>query len=93
MFTKSLALEVAKFGINVNAIAPGRIITGGTQKKMSGMGQEEMKKMMNEFIKLIPLGRLGNPDDIAKAAVFLASSAADHMTGSLIVADGGRLLL
>ncbi len=93
MFTKSLALEVAKFGINVNAIAPGRIITEGTQKKMSGIGQEEMQKMMNEFIKLIPLGRLGNPDDIAKVAVFLASSAADYMTGSLIVVDGGRLLL
>ncbi len=92
MFTKALALEVAKFGINVNAIAPGGIMTEGAQKGTPAMGQEEMQKMMNEFMRLIPLGRLGNPDDIAKVAVFLGSSASDYMTGSLIVVDGGRLL-
>ena len=92
MFTKNFALEVAKYGINVNAIAPGGIATEGTGMA-GGKQSEEMKKMLEEFKKLIPMGRMGTPDDIAKVAVFLASNASDYMTGSLVVVDGGRLLM
>ncbi len=94
MFTKNFALEVAKHGILVNAIAPGDILTEGASKATAagGLSQEAMKAMMDALIKMIPLGRMGNPDDIAKVAVFLASSAADYMTGSLVIVDGGRLL-
>ena len=49
--------------------------------------------MLEEFKQQIPMGRLGKPDDIAKVAVFLSSSASDYMTGSLVVVDGGRLLM
>ncbi len=94
MFTKNFALEVAKSGITVNAIAPGGIATEGTG--MSGSGNpasEEIRRMLEDFKKQIPMGRMGTPDDIAKVAVFLASSASDYMTGSLVVVDGGRLLM
>ncbi len=94
MFTKSLALEVGKHGILVNAIAPGGIRTEGTAKPLegSGMTEAQMKAMMEGFLKQIPLGRMGEPDDIAKAAAFLASDYADYITGETLVVDGGRLL-
>ncbi len=94
MFTKNFALEVAPHGIQVNAIAPGGITTEGASRPLAGLGltAEQLQHMTAEFAKLIPLGRMGVPDDIAKVAVFLASSAADYMTGELIVVDGGRLL-
>ena len=95
MFTKNFALEVAKYGINVNAIAPGGIATEGSSlsSPMSKMSKEEIEKITAGFIAQIPPGRMGLPDDIAKVAMFLASSAADYMTGSLVVVDGGRLLM
>jgi 3-oxoacyl-[acyl-carrier protein] reductase len=51
-----------------------------------------MAAMMEQFAAQIPVGRMGEPDDIAKVVVFLASPAADYVTGELIVVDGGRLL-
>lgn len=94
MFTKNFALEMAPYGILVNAIAPGGIQTEGVSKPLagSGMSEEEVKAMIEAFKAMIPVGRMGIPDDIAKTAVFLASSAADYMTGETIIVDGGRLL-
>lgn len=95
MFTKNFALELASHGINVNAIAPGGIATEGTAAPLegSGMSEAELAAMMQQFIATkIPMGRMGDPDDIAKAAVFLASSAGDYMTGEVVVVDGGTLL-
>lgn len=94
MFNKSFALEVAPHGILVNAVAPGAIATEGVTGSISGEGPEaeRMKQTVNEFKKLIPLGRMGDPDDIATATLFLASSAASYITGEMIVVDGGRLL-
>ena len=94
MFTKALALEVARHDITVNAIAPGGINTEGTASPLqgSGMSEEEMRAMIERFAAAIPLGRMGDPDDIASVALFLASPAADYMTGGLVVVDGGRLL-
>jgi 3-oxoacyl-[acyl-carrier protein] reductase len=56
------------------------------------MSEEEMNAMIEQFAAGIPLGRMGDPDDIAKVAVFLASPASDYMTGELVVVDGGVLL-
>lgn len=93
-FTKNFAVEVAPHGIRVNAIAPGGINTEGTAKPLegSGMSPAQMKAMMDGFMARIPMKRMGEPDDIAKVALFLASDAAGYMTGSLVVVDGGMLL-
>jgi 2-dehydro-3-deoxy-D-gluconate 5-dehydrogenase len=92
MFTRNFALEMAPHGVNVNALAPGGITTEGASKGLAGLPAEQIAAMSAAFAKMIPMGRMGDPDDIAKVAVFLASSAADYMTGELVVVDGGRLL-
>ncbi|HEY7703372.1 MAG TPA: SDR family oxidoreductase [Acidimicrobiia bacterium] len=94
MFTKALALEMAPYGVNVNAIAPGGINTEGASSPMQGLGlsDEAIRGMIERFTAMIPLRRMGEPDDIAKVAVFLASSASDYVTGEMLVVDGGRLL-
>ncbi len=80
-FTKSIAKEVGKKNIRVNAIAPGFIKTDMTDKL-----SEKVKK---EYIKTIPLKRMGTPDDIANIVAFLASDLSTYITGQVIVADGG----
>jgi 2-deoxy-D-gluconate 3-dehydrogenase len=94
MFTKNFALEMGPHNVQVNAIAPGGIATPGTAAPLegSGMSQEEMDAMMAAFTARIPAGRMGEPDDIAKVAAFLASSGSDYMTGEVVVVDGGMLL-
>lgn len=93
-FTKNFALEVAAHGIQVNTIAPGGITTEGTAQPLegSGMTAAQVKAMMDQFASLIPMKRMGLPDDIAKVAQFLASDGASYMTGALVIVDGGRLL-
>lgn len=92
-FTKNVALELAPHNIWVNAIAPGGILTPGVQN-MSGDSQtkEAMQKNIEAFLATIPMHRLGDPDEIGKVALFLASDMASYMTGSQIVVDGGALL-
>ena len=77
--TKSLAKEVASYGIRVNAIAPGFIDTDMTKDL----------KQKDEFIKMIPFGRFGKPEEVAKVATFLASDRAVYITGQVIKVDGG----
>lgn len=91
-FTKNLALELANYKIRVNAIAPGGIGTPGTGMSNSETLSPEMKKIFEQFVSKIPLRRMGEADDIAKVALFLASDMASYMTGSQIVVDGGVLL-
>ena len=83
-FTKSVAKEFASRGINVNAIAPGYIATEMT---------EELNDSQKEaLLGLIPLNRMGRPEDIAKAVAFLASDDASYITGQVITVDGGMVM-
>jgi len=82
---RALALELAPKKINVNNVAPGAIETPGA----TGAQTEEMKKAT---IATIPAGRMGQPEDIANAVVFLASDRADYITGQTLVVDGGYIL-
>lgn len=93
-FTKNIALELAPHKIYVNAVAPGGISTPGVQKlQQSTMPSgTDINAMMEAFKKRIPMGRFGEPDDIGKVALFLASDMSSYMTGSQIVVDGGMLL-
>ena len=85
-FTKALAQENSKKGITVNAICPGYI---GTE-----MVRAIPEKVLNErIIPLIPVGRLGEPDEIARIVVFLASDDAGFITGSTISANGGQFFV
>ena len=82
--TKSAALEAAGFGVRVNAVAPGPTDTGMLTRFT---GTAERKAAMR---KGVPLGRLGEPMEIAQAAVFLASDHASFVTGQILAADGGK---
>lgn len=83
-FTKSAARELASRNINVNAIAPGFIVTD-----MTNVLPENVKDNLKQQI---PLGRLGQPEDIANMAVFLASDSASYITGQTIAVDGGMVM-
>ncbi len=94
-FTKNVALELAPHKIWVNAIAPGGVITPGVEKLQKSMPTPQgvdMQKMIETFLNKIPMHRMGNPDDIGKVALFLASDLSSYMTGTQIVVDGGALL-
>lgn len=82
--TKSLAREMASRGITVNAVAPGLIATDMT----SVLSDEIRKNILNK----IPLGSLGQPDDIASAVAFLASPEAKYITGQVLAVDGGMVM-
>ena len=81
--TRVLAIEWAPYQINVNAIGPTFIHTPLTAKLF------EDPAFSADVLNRIPLGRLGKPEDVAGAAVFLASSAADMITGHTLLVDGG----
>jgi 3-oxoacyl-[acyl-carrier protein] reductase len=83
-FTKSAARELASRGVLVNAVAPGFVDTDMT----SGL-KEELKA---DLLKSIPLGSFGQPEDIAQAALFLASSASRYITGQVLTVDGGMVM-
>jgi len=96
MLTKALALELAPHGILVNAVAPGSIITPGTDAIRRGLGPaigQSPEQMVKRFAERVPLRRAGTPDDVAKVVLFLASAAADYMTGDVVLVDGGYLLI
>jgi NAD(P)-dependent dehydrogenase (short-subunit alcohol dehydrogenase family) len=82
--TKSAALEVASSGLRINAVAPGPIETGMLNRFT---GTAERKAAL---VKTVPLGRVGDPADIARAVVFLASEKASFITGQILTVDGGK---
>jgi 3-oxoacyl-[acyl-carrier protein] reductase len=81
--TKAAALELGRYGVRVNAVAPGTTKTPMTTKLM------ETPKLHDKFIAEIPLGRFGEPEDIARAVAFLASDEAGWITGKILTVDGG----
>lgn len=83
-FTKSLAKEVAKKNIRVNAVAPGFIHTDMTDKLP--------EKVVEEYLKNIPLNKLGKPENVADSVAFLASDMSEYITGQVLVVDGGLLI-
>jgi NAD(P)-dependent dehydrogenase (short-subunit alcohol dehydrogenase family) len=85
-FTRTLALEWAQYGINVNAIALGWFLT---EMNAEAMSDEKVKEI---HVSRIPIGRLGQTHEIGPLAIYLASPASDFMTGSVIVMDGGELV-
>ncbi|MGB7293916.1 MAG: SDR family oxidoreductase [Thermodesulfobacteriota bacterium] len=85
LLTKAMALDYAKHKINVNAICPGMVETSMTKWRLDN---PELRKEVEEWI---PWRKIGIPEDIAGAAVFLASSDSDYVTGHLLVVDGGLL--
>jgi len=83
-FTKSLARELASFGVTVNAVSPGVIETELTSTLPD--------KVKAELLGMIPLGRFGMPDEVAQAALFLASDEAAYITGQVVSVDGGIIM-
>jgi acetoacetyl-CoA reductase len=85
-FTKALAQESARSGITVNAICPGYIAT----EMVKAVPQEVLEK---SILPLIPIGRLGEPEEVARCVVFLASDEAGLITGSTLTANGGQFMI
>jgi 3-oxoacyl-[acyl-carrier protein] reductase len=83
-FMRSAAIEVAQEGVTINAVMPGNIMTEG----MEGMGQE----YIDNLAASIPMKKLGTPQDIGYAMLFLASDEASYITGQTVIVDGGQLL-
>jgi 3-oxoacyl-[acyl-carrier protein] reductase len=83
-FMRTAAIELAPFGITVNAVMPGNIMTEG----MAGVGQDYIDKTAAS----VPMKRLGVVDDIAQAALYFASAGANYVTGQTLVVDGGQVL-
>jgi 3-oxoacyl-[acyl-carrier protein] reductase len=83
-FMRTACIELAKYGITVNAVMPGNIVTEG----LAGLGEDYQKSMAAS----IPLKRLGSVEDIGHAALYFASKEASYVTGQTIVVDGGQIL-
>jgi len=92
MMTKSMALELAQHNIRVNAIAPGAVSTRILDSHWFHLPEEEAKKQKAELGKMAPLQRVGEPDEMVGAMVYLASDASSFMTGETLLVDGGMLL-
>lgn len=86
MMTKTMALELASKNIRANLVAPGAIDTD------MNLNLKEDKKVLQKVIKQIPLGRIGNPEEVANVVEFLASDKASYITGTTIFIDGGMTL-
>ena len=83
-FTKSLALELASFPVRVNCVAPADILTPLTLNQLKKSGET-----VSDLEKLYPLGRIGKPEEVARAIYFLASENASFITGEILKVDGG----
>jgi NAD(P)-dependent dehydrogenase (short-subunit alcohol dehydrogenase family) len=88
---RALAPEVGRHGIRVNTVAPGTIDTPMLHRDLADMNREEADSFLQRLEQANALGRIGRPEEVADAIVFLASEASSYVTGSTIVVDGGYL--
>jgi gluconate 5-dehydrogenase len=86
-FTKTLAVDWAPYNVRANAIAPGGFLSDPNRRWF-----REKPELKDTFESMIPMGRLGEPDEIGPLAVYLASDASSYMTGAAVVIDGGYTL-
>lgn len=86
--TRSMALELGPLGILTNAIAPGSILSEGTRSLFYG-ADGKFAGRTEEFMRHLPLGRPGNPEEIAEAVLFLVSPGAGYINGQVLAVDGG----
>jgi 3-oxoacyl-[acyl-carrier protein] reductase len=86
MFTRHVANEVARHGVRVNAVAPGAVMSEERRARLP-------EQALAQAVSTVPLGRLGTPEDVGLAALFLASSAASWLTGVTLDVTGGRIML
>ncbi len=87
--TRSMAIDLARRGIRVNAICPGTVFTPLMEPMLRARGDGNMEVGLARTVVKYPIGRLGTPEEIASAALFLASAGASFLTGSILAADGG----
>lgn len=87
--TRSMAIDLARRGIRVNAICPGTVFTPLMEPMLRARGDGDMEVGLARTVVKYPIGRLGTPEEIASAALFLASAGASFLTGSILAADGG----
>lgn len=92
MITKLFAMELAPYNIQVNTIAPGMIVTKMVDPIWSRLPEEEAKKTRAALESTLPMGRLGEPDEIVGTAVYLASDASSYTSGAEIIVDGALIL-
>ncbi len=85
-----MALDYAPHGIRVNAVCPGRIATPMPMSRLKP--GEDWEALLAQWGRNIPLGRIGRPEDVAHAILFLASGEADWITGTTLVVDGGSTI-
>ena len=88
-FTKALATEVGRYGVTVNAVCPGATPGAGEGKRGAWKGVDIPDEIVQKMAKLYPMGRIGKPEDVANAVVFLASAKAPFITGQILSASGG----
>lgn len=87
--TRAMALDLAPRGIRVNCICPGTVVTPLMETMIRERGGGDLERGIAMTVEKYPLGRLGDPDDVARVALFLASDDASFVTGSIYTADGG----
>jgi len=90
LLTKNMALDAAPHGIRVNAVCPGRIATPMPMSRLKP--GDDWETLLAQWGKNIPLGRIGRPEDVAHAILFLASDEAGWITGTTLVVDGGSTI-
>lgn len=93
-FAKALADEVAKDGVTVTVVAPGYMRTGRVDSLLEERSRREGRPpatILNEMVANVPMGRIGEPDELAAAIAFLASERASYITGTVLAVDGGYL--
>jgi NAD(P)-dependent dehydrogenase (short-subunit alcohol dehydrogenase family) len=91
-YTRHTARELAARGVRVNCVSPGYMRTPMSTGERDGLGPDEQEARLAEFARRVPMRRVGTPDDIANAVLFLASDESGYVTGQELVVDGGYVV-